>query len=71
MQLNNFVYNNKSQIKHSQIDEILNSVLNGYQINDEELKILFNTAGEKINDIASVANQLNFLKLTSLIFEGR
>ena len=61
-QLNNFVYNNKSQIKHFQIDEILNSVLNGYQINDEELKILFNTAGEKINDIASVANQLNFLK---------
>ena len=33
-QLNNFVYNNKSQIKHFEIDEILNNVLNGYQIND-------------------------------------
>ena len=61
-QLNNFVYNNKSQIKHSEIDEILNNVLNGYQINDEELNLLFNTAGEKINDIVDVANQLNFLK---------
>ena len=61
-QLNNFVYNNKSQIKHFEIDEILNNVLNGYQINDEELNLLFNTAGEKINDIADVANQLNFLK---------
>ena len=37
-------------------------MLNGYQINDEELNLLFNTAGEKINDIADVANQLNFLK---------
>ena len=61
-QLNNFVYNNKSQIKHFEIDEILNNVLNGYQINDEELNLLFNTAGEKINDIADIANQLNFLK---------
>ena len=61
-QLNNFVYNNKSQIKHFDIDEILNNVLNGYQINDDELNLLFNTAGEKINDIADVANQLNFLK---------
>ena len=61
-QLNNFVYNTKSQIKHFEIDEILNNVLNGYQINDEELNLLFNTAGEKINDIADVANQLNFLK---------
>ncbi len=61
-QLNNFVYNNKSQINHFNVDEILNNVLNGYQINDDELNLLFNTAGEKINDIADVANQLNFLK---------
>ena len=61
-QLHNLVYNNKSQIKHFDIDKILNNVLDGYQINDDELNLLFNTAGEKINDIADVANQLNFLK---------
>ena len=60
--LNNFVFNNKSQINHSDIDLILKSVLDGYQISDEELKLLFKTAGEKINDIANVANELNFLK---------
>ena len=49
--LNNFVFNNKSQIYHSDVDAILKSVLDGYQISDEELKLLFNTAGEKINDI--------------------
>ena len=58
----NFVCNNKSQINHSDIDLILKSVLDGYQISDEELKLLFKTAGEKINDIANVANELNFLK---------
>src|SRR5210317_1278565 len=42
--LNNFVFNNKSQI------------------NNDDLRVLFNTAGEKINDIANVANELNFLK---------
>ena len=60
--LNNFVFNNKSQFYHSDVDVILKSVLDGYQISDEELKLLFNTAGEKINDIANVANQLNFIK---------
>ncbi len=60
--LNNFVFNNKSQFYHSDVDAILKSVLDGYQISDEELKLLFNTAGEKINDIANVANQLNFIK---------
>ena len=60
--LNNFVFNNKSQIYHSDVDAILKSVLDGYQISDEELKLLFNTAGEKINDIANVANHLNFIK---------
>ena len=60
--LNNFVFNNKSQINHSEIDSILKRVLDGYQINNDDLKLLFNTAGEKINDIANVANELNFLK---------
>ena len=60
--LNNFVFNNKSQINHSEIDPILKRVLDGYQINNDDLRVLFNTAGEKINDIANVANELNFLK---------
>ena len=60
--LNNFVFNNKSQINHSEIDSILKRVLDGYQINNDDLRVLFNTAGEKINDIANVANELNFLK---------
>ena len=51
--LNNFVFNNKSQINHSEIDSILKRVLDGYQINDNDLRILFYTAGEKINDIAN------------------
>ena len=60
--LNNFVFNNKSQINHSEIDSLLKRVLDGYQINNDDLRVLFNTAGEKINDIANVANELNFLK---------
>ena len=61
-ELNNFVFNNKSQLKYSEIDEILQNVTNGYQITDEELKLLFNTAGEKINDISNTAKELNFIK---------
>ena len=60
--LNNFVFNNRSQINHSEIDPLLKSVLDGYQISNNELRFLFNTAGEKINDIANVANELNFIK---------
>ena len=60
--LNSFVFNNKSQINHSEIDSLLKRVLDGYQINNDDLRVLFNTAGEKINDIANVANELNFLK---------
>ncbi len=60
--LNNFTFNNKSQFNHIDIDMILKNVLDGYQISNEELKILFKTAGEKINDIATVANELNFIK---------
>ena len=60
--LDNFTFNNKSQFQHSDIDVILKNVLDGYQISDDELKMLFKTSGKKINDIANVANQLNFLK---------
>ncbi len=60
--LNKFIFNNKSQYNHSEIDVILKNVLNGHQISDNELNLLFNTAGEKINDIANVANELNFIK---------
>ena len=60
--LNGFTFNNKSQFNHIDIDVILKDVLDGYQISDEELKILFKTAGKKINDIATVANELNFIK---------
>tara|TARA_Y100001973_G_C5184230_1_gene326787 strand:+ start:166 stop:2001 length:1836 start_codon:yes stop_codon:yes gene_type:complete len=61
-ELNNFVFNNKSQFKYTEIDEILQNVINGYQITDNELKLLFHTAGEKINDISNTANELNFIK---------
>ena len=61
-ELNNFVFNNKSQFKYTEIDEILQNVINGYQISDNELKLLFHTAGEKINDISNTANELNFIK---------
>jgi len=61
-ELNNFVFNNKSQFKYPEIDEILQNVINGYQITDNELKLLFHTAGEKINDISNTANELNFIK---------
>jgi len=60
--LDNFTFNNKSQYQHSDIDVILKNVLDGYQISDDELKMLFKTSGKKINDIANVANELNFLK---------
>ena len=60
--LNGFTFNNKSQFNHIDIDAILKDVLDGYQISDEELKILLKTAGKKINDIATVANELNFIK---------
>ena len=60
--LNGFTFNNKSQFNHIDIDVILKDVLDGYQISDEELKMLFKTAGKKINDIATVANELNFIK---------
>jgi len=60
--LDNFTFNNKSQFQHSDIDVILKNVLDGYQISDDELKMLFKTAGKKINDIANVANELNFIK---------
>ena len=60
--LDNFTFNNKSQFQHSDIDVILKNVLDGYQISDDELKMLFKTSGKKINDIANVANELNFLK---------
>ena len=60
--LNGFTFNNKSQFNHIDIDVILKDILDGYQISDEELKILFKTAGKKINDIATVANELNFIK---------
>ena len=60
--LDNFTFNNKSQFQHSDIDVILKNVLDGYQISDDELKMLFKTAGNKINDIANVANELNFIK---------
>jgi len=61
-ELNNFVFNNKSQFKFTEVDEILQNVINGYQITDNELKLLFHTAGEKINDISNTANELNFIK---------
>lgn len=60
--LDKFTFNNKSQFQHSDIDVILKNVLDGYQISDDELKMLFKTAGKKINDIANVANELNFIK---------
>ena len=60
--LNGFTFNNKSQFNQIDIDVILKNVLDGYQITDKELKLLFKTAGEKINDIANVANELNFIK---------
>ena len=60
--LDNFTFNNKSQFQHSDIDVILKNVLDGYQISDDELKMLFKTSGKKINDIANVANELNFIK---------
>ena len=60
--LNGFTFNNKSQFNEIDIDVILKNVLDGYQITDKELKLLFKTAGEKINDIANVANELNFIK---------
>ena len=60
--LNGFTFNNKSQFNHIDIDVILRNVLDGYQISDEELKMLFKTAGKKVNDIANVANELNFIK---------
>jgi len=60
--LNNFVFNNRSQINHSEIDSLLERVLDGYQISNNDLRVLFNTAGKKINDIANVANELNFIK---------
>ena len=61
-ELNNFVFNSKSQFKFTEVDEILQNVINGYQITDNELKLLFHTAGEKINDISNTANELNFIK---------
>ena len=60
--LDNFVFNNRSQISHSEIDSLLERILDGYQISNNDLRILFNTAGKKINDIADVANELNFIK---------
>ena len=60
--LNGFTFNNKSQFNQIDVDTILKNVLDGYQITDKELKLLFKTAGEKINDIANVANELNFIK---------
>jgi len=60
--LNGFTFNNKSQFNQIDVDAILKNVLDGYQITDKELKLLFKTAGEKINDIANVANELNFIK---------
>ncbi len=60
--LNGFTFNNKSQFNQIDVDVILKNVLDGYQITDKELKLLFKTAGEKINDIANVANELNFIK---------
>ena len=60
--LNNFVFNNRSQISHSEIDSLLGRILDGYQISNNDLRVLFNTAGKKINDIANVANELNFIK---------
>ena len=60
--LNNFVFNNRSHISHSEIDSLLGRILDGYQISNNDLRVLFNTAGKKINDIANVANELNFIK---------
>ena len=60
--LNNFVFNNKSQINYSEIDSLLKRVLDGYVITNDDLRVLFSTAGEKINDIANIANEINFLK---------
>ena len=60
--LDNFVFNNRSQISHSEIDSLLGRILDGYQISNNDLRVLFNTAGKKINDIANVANELNFIK---------
>ena len=60
--LDNFVFNNRSQISHSKIDSLLERILDGYEISNNDLRILFNTAGKKINDIADVANELNFIK---------
>ena len=69
-QLNNFVYNNKSQIKHFQIDEILNSVLNGYQINDEELKRRFAQILNKMGAKKALKNlEKNFQSLQNK-FQG-
>jgi len=58
--LNNFYSNQLSNFKSINFDKILNNVDKGEAINDIELKSLFITQGQGVNEIAALANELNF-----------
>ena len=58
--LNNFYSNKLSNFKSINFDKILNNVDKGEAINDVELRSLFSTQGQGVNEIAALANELNF-----------
>lgn len=58
--LNKYYLNKLSNFKFQNFDQILNKVVSGDSIDDEELLTLFRTQGQGVNEIASVANELNF-----------
>ena len=58
--LNNFYSNQLSNYKNINFDKILNNVEKGEAINDIELRCLFSTQGQGVNEIAALANELNF-----------
>ena len=58
--LNNFYSNHLSNFKNINFDKILNNVDKGEAINDVELRCLFSTQGQGVNEIAALANELNF-----------
>jgi FO synthase len=58
--LNNFNSNQLSNFKNINFDKILNNVDKGEAINDVELRSLFSTQGQGVNEIAALANELNF-----------
>ena len=58
-QLFNYVFNNESDYKSKNFDNIFNKLEDGENINDDDLTELFKTSGKYINRISEYANHLN------------